>query len=74
MFVDFKCSAMKKKSCDYLNPKENSPFQFSVSNFLSFQNGSNKKVFLWCEWGFNRKDNIRLNMFFRKIRLRSIPI
>ena len=32
MFADFKCNAWKIPFCEYLNPMENSVFQFSVSD------------------------------------------
>ena len=32
MFADFKCNTWKIPFCEYLNPMENSVFQFSVSD------------------------------------------
>ena len=32
MFSDFKCNTWKIPFCEYLNPMENSVFQFSVSD------------------------------------------
>ena len=32
MFSDFKCNIWKIPFCEYLNPMENSVFQFSVSD------------------------------------------
>ena len=53
MFVDFKFSTFKIQVSDYLDPKENSVFQFSVANFLSVKPGVTKHVCL-CEWGISR--------------------
>ena len=35
MFIDLKCNTFKIQVSDYLNPMENSAFQFSVSDFHS---------------------------------------
>ena len=53
MFVDFKFSTFKIQVSDYLDPKENSVFQFSVANFYSVKPGLTKHVCL-CEWGISR--------------------
>ena len=47
MFVDFKFSTFKIQVSDYLDPKENSVFQFSVANFYSIKPGLTNFMFAY---------------------------
>ena len=52
MFADFKCNAWKIPFCEYLNPMENSVFQFSVSDIHLVKPNLTKRVFRGGgEWG-----------------------
>ena len=45
MFADFKCNTWKIPFCEYLNPMENSVFQFSVSDIHLVKPNLTKRVF-----------------------------
>ena len=52
MFADFKCNTWKIPFCEYLNPVENSVFQFSVSDIHLVKPNLTKRVFRGGgEWG-----------------------
>ena len=52
MFADFKCNTWKIPFCEYLNPMENSVFQFSVSDIHLVKPNLTKRVFRGGgEWG-----------------------
>ena len=54
MFSDFKCNTWKIPFCDYLNPMENSVFQFSVSDIHLVKPNLTKRVFRGGgEWGID---------------------
>ena len=53
MFADFKCNTWKIPFCEYLNPVENSVFQFSVSDIHLVKPNLTKRVFRGGEWGID---------------------
>ena len=52
MFSDFKCNTWKIPFCEYLNPMENSVFQFSVSD-IHLVKPNLTKEFSGGEWGID---------------------
>ena len=53
MFSDFKCNIWKIPFCEYLNPMENSVFQFSVSDIHLVKPNLTKEFSGGGEWGID---------------------